>query len=61
MRADPPWEWLDPGVLLLTRGLSLPRIGLEQAEFVGEPEPFRWLGITVGLRIVKSADRSELR
>jgi purine catabolism regulator len=29
-----PWEWLDPGVLLLTNGLPLPRQGAAQADFV---------------------------
>jgi purine catabolism regulator len=29
-----PWEWLDPGVLLLTNGLALPVDGAAQADFV---------------------------
>lgn len=31
---EQPWEWLDPGVLLLTNGIPLPRDGAGQAAFV---------------------------
>jgi purine catabolism regulator len=46
--SDKPWNWLEPGDLVLTSGVIVPRSASAQVRFVGEMATFGLSGIVIG-------------